>query len=93
MLKYPKFDLSKKEIEAILEEEVLPYLEVTETTEEVTICRDSHDDKFLSCAVSADAGFIISGDKDLTDIKSYKTVKIITASDLIHMFTDRENKR
>lgn len=41
------------------------------------ISRDPDGDKFIACAVSASAGYIISGDKDLTDLKSYKKIKIV----------------
>ena len=42
------------------------------------VCRDSDDDKFLSCAVSGKCKFIISGDKHLLEIKEYSGVKILT---------------
>ena len=79
VLEYPKFALSKKEIKTILEEEILPFFEVSDITHEVTgICRDPDDDKFLACAVSASADFIVSGDKDLLVMKTYLSVNGIT---------------
>lgn len=42
------------------------------------ICRDTDDDKFLSCAVSGKCNFIISGDKHLLELKEYSGVKILT---------------
>jgi len=42
------------------------------------ICSDVDDDKFLSCAVSGNCDFIISGDKHLLQIKEYCGVKILT---------------
>ena len=48
--------------------------------------RDSDDDKFIACAVSASADFIVSGDKDLLDVGKYKSVKIISASEFLKMF-------
>jgi putative PIN family toxin of toxin-antitoxin system len=81
VLEYPKFVLSKKEIKTIIEEEILPFFEVFDITHEVTgICRDPDDDKFLACAVSASADFIVSGDKDLLVMKTYLSVKIISPS-------------
>jgi len=79
VLEYPKFALSKKEIRTIIEEEILPFFEVFDITHAVTgICRDPDDDKFLSCAVSASADFIVSGDKDLLVVKEYRSVMIET---------------
>jgi putative PIN family toxin of toxin-antitoxin system len=81
VLEYPKFVLSKKEIKTIIEEEILPFFEVFDITHEVTgICRDPDDEKFLACAVSASADFIVSGDKDLLVMKTYLSVKINSPS-------------
>ena len=40
--------------------------------------RDRKDDKFLACAVEAQADYIITGDKDLLVIKEFKGTQIIT---------------
>ncbi len=42
------------------------------------ISRDPDDDKFLACAQSAHASYIISGDNDLLDISGYFDIQIIT---------------
>ena len=49
-------------------------------------CRDPEDDKFISCAISANADYIVTGDKDLSDLKKYQFIRIIHASDFIKMF-------
>lgn len=86
VLEYPKFSLTRQEIKVIVEE-FLPYFEVIEITEDVEgICRDIDDDKFIACAVSASADFIVTGDKDLLNMGKYKSVKIISASVLLKMF-------
>ena len=87
VLEYPKFSLTHQEIKVIIEEEVLPYFEVVEITDTVKgICRDADDDKFIACAVSAAADFIVSGDKDLLDMGQYKSIRIVSASVLLKMF-------
>jgi uncharacterized protein len=87
-LTYPKFSLSNDEIKAIIEEEVLPYCDVTDITEKIEgVCSDPDDDKFISCAVSASADFIISGDKALIAVKKYKSVKIIKPSDFLNLIS------
>ena len=43
----------------------------------VKICRDEKDNKFLECAESAKADYIISGDEDLLSLKEYKGIPII----------------
>lgn len=44
---------------------------------EVRVCRDEKDNKFLECAESAKAGYIISGDEDLLSLKEYKGIPIV----------------
>lgn len=56
-------------------------LELIRPKTNVEICRDPDDDKFLSCAIDSKALYIVSGDKDLLSIKTYKNVEIITAAD------------
>ena len=86
VLGYPKFRLSNEEKRLILREEILPFFEVMEVRDKVTgICRDPADDKFISCAVSAGADFIVTGDKDLMAVRRYRSVKIVSASDFLKM--------
>lgn len=88
VLGYPKFSLSGEEILMIIEQEVLPYFEIVEVIDKTEgVCRDPNDDKFIACAVSASAGFIVTGDKDLLDIEGHKSVKTISASTLLRMFS------
>ena len=85
VLQYPKFSLSKDEIKSVVEHEILPYFEIIEVIKAVKgVCRDPGDDKFISCALSASADCIVSGDKDFCDLRQYKTVKIINTSDFLN---------
>ena len=87
VLEYPKFSLAPDEIQSIIENEILPFFEVVEIQEKVRgACRDPGDDKFIACAISASADFLVSGDKDLTGLKRYKTVKIIRVSEFLSMY-------
>jgi putative PIN family toxin of toxin-antitoxin system len=87
VLEYPKFSLSRVEIKSLIEHEILPYFEVVNVSKHVKgACRDPGDDKFISCAISANADGIVTGDKDLSDMKKYRAVRIIHASDFIKMF-------
>jgi putative PIN family toxin of toxin-antitoxin system len=87
VLAYPKFALTQDEIRAILEGEILPFFEVIEVREDVKgICADPADDKFLACALATSADYLVSGDKALTELKQYKSVKIIKPSEFLKMF-------
>ena len=50
------------------------------------VSRDPDDDMFIACAVAAEAKVIVSGDKDLTDLKSYNNIKILKPSQLLSLF-------
>lgn len=47
------------------------------------ISRDITDDKFLSCAIEAQAEYIVTGDEDLLDLKEYEGIKIVTPREFI----------
>ncbi|HVP77713.1 MAG TPA: putative toxin-antitoxin system toxin component, PIN family [Thermodesulfobacteriota bacterium] len=87
VLEYPQFSLSRVEIKSLIEHEILPYFEVVNVNKQVKgACRDPGDDKFISCAISANADGIVTGDKDLSDMKKYQSLRIIHLSDFIKMF-------
>ena len=79
VLHYRKFALTEEEIRAIIDDEILPYFDVVDIKEEVTgVSRDPDDDQFLTVAINAGAGCIVTGDKDLLDLGTYRGVKIVT---------------
>jgi len=45
--------------------------------------QDPADNMFIECAVAVDAPYIISGDKHLTALKSYRGISIISLSEFI----------
>lgn len=46
----------------------------------IKILKDDADNRVLEAAVEGDCRFIITGDKELLDLKSFKGIKIITSS-------------
>lgn len=50
------------------------------------VCRDPNDDEFLACAVEGDAHYLISSDKDLLDLKSYRGVAIVSPGQFLLAF-------
>jgi len=87
VLEYSKFSLSRAEIKSLIEHDILPFFEVVNVSKHVKgTCRDPEDDKFISCAISASVDWIVTGDKDLSDLKKYQSIRIIHASDFIKMF-------
>ncbi len=61
-------------------------LKLIDGKSKIEICRDPDDNKFIECAVDSRAIYIVSGDKDLLDIKKYKDIKILTAKEFCDMY-------
>jgi putative PIN family toxin of toxin-antitoxin system len=77
VLGYPKFELSEAEIKGLIEEELLPYVEVVNPRKRLRVVeRDPSDNKFFECAVAGKARIIISGDKDLLSMGHYRQIRI-----------------
>lgn len=50
------------------------------------VADDPDDDKFIACAIAAEAGHIISGDPHLLAVGSYQGVLILTPAQFIDTF-------
>lgn len=72
--KFPK--LSK----SIPFQEIVGKITVIKVSSDIRICRDSEDDKFISCAVDDRCIYIVSGDNDLLSLKDYDGIEIITVA-------------
>ena len=55
------------------------------------ICEDLDDDKFIACALSGHAKFIVTGDKKLLKVSEYEDVKIIRPSDFVKRYFKGKN--
>jgi len=58
-------------------------LNLIEPAFKTTACRDPNDNMFLDVAVSSDANFIVSGDKDLLSMKQFHNIPILDANSFI----------
>ena len=86
VLDYPKFRLSPAEIKMLVEEELLPYADVLDVTEDAFgTCRDPKDDMFLALAASGKAAYIITGDQDLLILQSFRKIKIVTVKAIVEI--------
>jgi uncharacterized protein len=67
-----------------MEEEILPFVEIVRVRRRLSVVqRDPDDDKFLECAVAGRAECLVTGDRDLLDLGSYRRVKILTVRDFL----------
>jgi putative PIN family toxin of toxin-antitoxin system len=88
-LAYPKFGLAADDIKELLGETFLPFAEVVRSTKRLVIrVRDPDDRKFLECAVAGRAEFLVTGDRDLLALQSYRGIAILTAGDFLRRFEE-----
>lgn len=64
---------------------ILNRLLIIDPVSNVDVCRDIDDNKFINCAIDADALYLVSGDNDLLVLKKYRNVQIITAKEFIEL--------
>ena len=93
VLAYPEFQLSEGEIKELIEEELLPFVQIIKPGLRVhVIKRDPSDNKFLECAVAGKADVVISGDKELLAIRHYRQVRIHTPSQFLKAFYRQQSR-
>jgi putative PIN family toxin of toxin-antitoxin system len=61
----------------------LKIAEMVEINQTIAICRDPKDDKLLELAISGNAGFLVTGDKDLLVLNPFQYVEIITPREFL----------
>lgn len=83
----PKFDkyLTFEEREEFLEA-LLLRAELIGVLEDLRICRDPKDDKFLNLAASGKASYIVTGDEDLLVLETYLGTQILNAKNFLKLF-------
>jgi len=83
-----KFSASKEQIRAAgkliseVAQVIIPTRKVTD------VCRDPEDDQILSCALSAKANYLVTGDFDLLELGKFHGIKILTPGAFELLFED-----
>ncbi len=67
---------------------LLLYHAHTEPRRAIDFPRDRKDAKFLACAISSGADYLITGDKDFEDVPDLGVTKIVTVSQFLEIFTN-----
>ncbi len=76
-----KFNYDEADIEEVINL-LQPKIQIVAIVEmEAAVCRDPDDDKILGTALSARAACIVTGDKDLLEIKNFHAIDIIRPSE------------
>ncbi len=52
------------------------------------VCEDPDDDKFIACAISNEARYIVSGDKHLLKISGYQGIRVLKPQEFCSEFLD-----
>ncbi|WP_283757111.1 putative toxin-antitoxin system toxin component, PIN family [Roseofilum casamattae] len=60
--------------------------ELVNITEEIDVCRDEKDNKFLELAVSGNANILITGDADLLVLHPFQSIEILTPDRFMDRF-------
>ncbi len=89
VLAYPKIAkilqvdglLHEELIEAVLK--VVKFVEVTKKVK--VVLEHPADDKFIDCALAARADYIVSGDKHLLKVGSYKKTRIVSVAEVLQI--------
>jgi uncharacterized protein len=74
----PKLDrFVSKELRRSLLESITARVDLVEVKNQISICRDPKDDKFLEVAVEGRAKYLISGDRDLLLLNPFEGIMIL----------------
>jgi hypothetical protein len=84
VIKRPKFRrfFNLEETENLIDI-IQEYAQFIEVTSEVTLCRDVKDNFLLSLSKDSQADYLITGDKDLLELKEFESTKILTMTEFI----------
>ena len=52
------------------------------------VCRDPDDDQILSCTLSAEADYLVTGDMDLLELEEFRGIRILTPGAFELLFED-----
>lgn len=82
-----KFNLPINEVEKIMIDFSTFTIPVITANRLKIIHEDPDDDKFIECGVQCKAGYIVSGDKHLLNLKEYAGMKILKASEFLSVIS------
>ena len=93
VLSRKKFDryLTRQEREQFLQL-LVQEARLIEIADEVRVCRDPEDDKYLSLAVSASAACLITGDQDLQILNPFRGIPIVTSAQFLASLSEGAGK-
>lgn len=85
--RYLRFEEREQFLNALIRDATL-----VEVTEEVEVCRDPKDDKYLELAISGGATHVITGDEDLLTLNLFRGIEIVTPVQFLASIVGEEAK-
>lgn len=79
------FRLSAEEAEQVVAA-MRDLAEIVQPQQRLSICQDEDDNRVLECAVAGRAEWIITGDRHLLDLKSFRGISIVTVADFLSQY-------
>lgn len=64
---------------------ILNKFEIIRVKSDINVCRDSDDNKFISCAMDGNCLYIVSGDLDLLTIGNYGGITILSVNNFLDL--------
>lgn len=84
VLAYPKFELTSEEVRRLLDEEMLPFIETVRVRRRLRPpVADQDDHTFLECAVLGRARYLVTGDRELTELGHDRGVTILSVGEFL----------
>ena len=81
----PKFDkyltIQERQLFLFVFEQKVRFIDIQEN---ISVCRDPKDDKYLELAISGKAECIVSGDQDLLALHPFREIPIITVTQFLN---------
>lgn len=70
---------------SLLNKHIKKKFQTVKPKEHLNIARDEDDNRVLEAAIEGGCQYIVTGDKDLLDLGSYKKIKILTAESFLNL--------
>lgn len=83
VLARPRFHMSGRQVERLVEEFRGLAREVEPAVQVAAVPSDPDDDRVLECAVAAGADFVVTGDNHLLDLDRFHGIRIVTSAQLL----------
>ncbi len=89
VLRYPrinrKYHLTEADIQSVIDLVEREAIVLSKTGFVDVVKNDPDDNKFIACALEANADYLVSGDGPLLEIKNIKNIPMVSASDILRI--------